>query len=195
MSVLDAAANIASFLGEQDIPYAVIGGLAVQYWGEPRTTADVDIVVIVSPERLGDFLNAAVRKFKPRLSDAVAFALENRTLLLSNAEGTPIDVSLGIPGYEEEVLRRAVMVTLPDSQSVRMVSPEDLIIHKSVAGRPRDQEDIERVLVRQKCSLDFDYIRGWLNDLRELVDDHDIVYVFERALEKAETELAEDKKG
>jgi predicted nucleotidyltransferase len=192
MSVLDTAVQIAAFLDKQEVPYAVIGGLAVQYWGEPRTTVDVDIVVMVSPDRTAAFLEAAVGEFKPRLNDAVSFALANRTLLISGADGTPVDIALGIPGYEEEVVRRVVTVTLPDNHCIRLISPEDLIIHKCIAGRSRDVEDIERVLVRQRLSVDVGYIRQWLGQFVDLIEDHDVVTVFENALERATAELAQD---
>ena len=190
MSIMDTAVEIASFLDEQNIPYAIIGGLAVQYWGEARTTRDIDMVVLVAPDRLESFFNAAVRRFKPRLQDAVPFAQTNRVLLISGTDGTPVDISLGIPGYEEEVIRRAVIVTFPGQHTIRLIGPEDLIIHKCIAGRPRDQEDIERILVRQKLLVDIDYIRQWLSEFAGLIEDHEVLGVFESALERASAELA-----
>jgi len=47
--LLEAAAEIADFLEREGVPYAILGGLAVQYWGEPRTTRDVDIIAMVQP--------------------------------------------------------------------------------------------------------------------------------------------------
>jgi predicted nucleotidyltransferase len=191
MSVLDTAAKIASFLDEQRISYAIIGGLAVQYWGEARTTRDVDIVVLVSPDETESFLKTTIREFQPRLHDAVSFAQTNRMLLISDTTGTPIDISLGISGYEEEALRRAIVVTLPGKRSIRVISPEDLIIHKCIAGRSRDREDVERILVRQKLKVDQGYIRQWLNEFGALIEDHDVVEVFEAALERASLEISE----
>jgi predicted nucleotidyltransferase len=189
MSILDAAAEAAQFLDELGIPYAVIGGLAVQYWGEARTTRDVDIVVVADPTRTEEFLNAAVRKFRPRIQDAVAFALERRVLLISDPSGIPVDISLGLPGYEEEAVRRAVPAKLPDGRLIRLISPEDLAIHKYIAGRSRDLEDIEAILVRQRLSLDLDYIRRWLAEFAEIIDDRDIVGTFEAALRRTSSEL------
>lgn len=38
MNPLQAAAEVAEFLEEQRVAYVILGGLAVQYWGEPRAT-------------------------------------------------------------------------------------------------------------------------------------------------------------
>jgi predicted nucleotidyltransferase len=189
MSILDTAAEVAQFLEERAVPYAIIGGLAVQYWGDARTTRDVDIVVLTDPDKTTDFLDAAVRRFKPRISDAVSFAQEKRVLLISDATGTPVDISLGIPGYEEEVVSRAVDVALPGKRSIRIISAEDLIIHKCLAGRPRDQEDIEGILERQRLSVDMGYIRRWLEQFTDLIDDHDVLAMLESAVKRASADL------
>lgn len=192
-SILDTAADVASFLDEQAIPYAIIGGLAVQYWGEPRTTRDVDIVVLVAPDRIDSFLAAAVNRYKPRLQDAIAFAQENRVLLIWGEDETPVDIALGLPGYEEEAIRRAATVSIGGRRNIRLISREDLIIHKCIAGRPRDREDIERVLVRQQLTVDLDYIRQWLRQFAELMESNEVAAVFEDALERARAEVAQDE--
>lgn len=191
MSVLDTAVEVAQFLDEREIPYAIIGGLAVQYWGEARTTRDVDVVVLVNPDKTAAFLDAAVHRFEPRIQDAVSFAQERRVLLISDATGTPVDISLGIPGYEEDVVQRAVTVVLAGKGPIRLISAEDLIIHKCIAGRPRDQEDIEGVLLRQRLSVDVGYIRHWLSELAELIDSHDVIGMLETALKRAGADLGD----
>ena len=194
MSIFEGAAERAAFLEEHGVSYAVLGGLAVQHWGEPRATQDVDILVMVPSQREQDFLNAAAQRFRPRLPDAVAFAVRHRVLLLSASGGTPIDISLGIPGYEEEVMRRAVSVSFPGLRSVRVVSAEDLLIHKCVAGRARDVEDVERILVRQRLCLDLRYIRRWLRAFAGIVEGHDVRAVFETAVKKTRATLRKGKK-
>ena len=194
MSIFEAAAELAAFLDEQGVSYAVLGGLAVQHWGEPRVTQDVDIVVVVPSEREEGFLKVAVQSFRPRLPDAVAFARRHRVLLLFSSEGTPFDISLGIPGYEEEVMRRAVSVSFPGIRSLRLVSAEDLIIHKCVAGRARDVEDVERILFRQHLALDVRYIRKWLRTFDPMVEGHDVRAVFENALKRVRTTVPKGKK-
>ena len=42
MTLWHAAAEIATFLEEKGIDYVILGGLAVQHWGEPRATHDIE---------------------------------------------------------------------------------------------------------------------------------------------------------
>lgn len=189
MSILEATAEVTSYLDERQVPYAIIGGMAVQYWGEARQTGDVDVVVLVPTEETPGFVEAAVQRFKPRIQDAVGFALANRVLLIYASSGTPVDISLGIPGYEEEAVGRAVSVDLPRGRAIRIISAEDLIIHKCIAGRPRDIEDVERILVRQRLSVDHDYIARWLQQFDKIVEDRDVRGVYDSALQQARTAL------
>lgn len=191
MSLLHAAAEIARFLEDRAVPYFIIGGLALQHWGEPRLTRDVDITVLVSPEELEAFVDAVLAHFQPRISDARDFALRHRVLLIQAQDGVPIDISLGIPGYEEEALVRAVEVEFPGVGKLRLIGPEDLIIHKCVAGRPRDVEDVEGILLRQRLQLDIDLIRNWLEAFRPVVDTHDPLELFEAALKRARRALSQ----
>lgn len=181
-SPLTAVREVADFLESKGIPYVIIGGLAVQYWGEPRATRDVDVTVLVPEDSAEDFMQEATRRFPPRLEDAVDFARRSRMLLLRTEDGVPIDMSLGIPGYEEAVMGRAVTVPWPGGGSIRLIGCEDLIIHKCVAGRPRDMEDVRTILERRRGRVDVAYVRKWLADFAALLPDKDIVGSFEKAL-------------
>jgi predicted nucleotidyltransferase len=184
MSIFDAAVEVGKFLEDNRIPYAVLGGLALQHWGEPRTTQDVDMVVLVPSKQEDDLLQALLRRFRPRMADALSFAKQHRVLMIKTSSDVPVDISLGIPGYEEEALRRASKVSFNGLPPITILSAEDLIIHKCVAGRPRDIEDVERVLVRQRVNLDLRYIRNWLREFAEIIDAHDPRLIFENALKK-----------
>ena len=69
--------------------------------------------------------------------------------------------------YESEAIRRAVGVVFEDV-TVHFASVEDLIIHKLVAGRAHDIEDVAGPLGRNR-SLDEVYLTGWLDSFREIV--------------------------
>lgn len=74
----------------------VIGGLAVQRWGEPRQSRDVDVALLTGFGGEARFIDGLLESFSPRRPDARQFALERRVLLLQHPNGTPIDVSLGL---------------------------------------------------------------------------------------------------
>jgi len=68
------------------------------------------------------------------------------------SNGYPLDISMGLPGYEDEVMRRAALLEIAPDKSVYICSAEDLIIHKAIAGRPQDLRDIEGIVLRQQES-------------------------------------------
>lgn len=66
-----------------------------------------------------------------------------------------IDVTLGGLSDINEALARSSYENYFDNIKLRICSPEDLLISKTVAGRPRGWIDIESVNIRQS-SLDWD---------------------------------------
>ncbi len=56
---------------------------------------------------------------------------------------------------------------------MRFARVEDLVIHKLVAGQPRDLEDIRSILAR-KPNLDEAYLKRWLPMFRGAVG-HDLL--------------------
>jgi len=175
----EAAWALHQFLASRGIPYAIIGGIAVQRWGRPRFTQDVDITILLPPGEEGPILEELLATFEGRRPDALAFARQHRVLLLRVPGASDVDLSLGLPGYEDEVMARAVDYDLGDGRVVRLCSAEDLIIHKAIAGRPQDALDIEGVILRQGHRLDVAYIRHWLGIFADLLETDEVVQRFE----------------
>lgn len=63
--------------------FCVIGGLAVQRWGEPRTTLDADLTLFTGIGEEEQYATALLGRFSSRMTDALTFALSRRVLLLS----------------------------------------------------------------------------------------------------------------
>ena len=176
-------AKLARVLDGARIPYMVIGGQAVLVHGEPRLTRDIDITLGVDATELQKVLIAATAaSLTPSVSDPEAFVRTTNVLPLSDSPtGLRVDLIFSFTPYESEAIRRAIAVTF-DGVPVRFASAEDLIIHKLVAGRPRDIEDVAGILAR-KPSLDDLYLDGWLASFHEIVN-RDLVSIF-AALKKA----------
>jgi len=177
----EAAWEIHQLLVNLNAAYAIIGGMAVQFWGEARFTKDVDLTVVVPIEHQERLLQALIDRLPPRREDAIELARKHRIYLTQTSKGFPVDISIGLPGYEEELVARAVDYKLKTGHTVRLCSAEDLIIHKAVAGRPQDVYDIQSIIVRQASALDLSYIRTWLRIFSEWLETDDVIDRFEQA--------------
>ncbi len=147
----------------------VIGGVAASLLGKPRYTADVDAVFLLSVEEIPQFIEAAEAEgIAPRIPNADEFARKNRVLLLKHAATeTDIDISLGILSFEQEMVERSVIESI-GNLSIRLPTPEDLIITKAIAHRPKDIEDI-RAVVDKHPDLDIARIQQWVKQFADVL--------------------------
>jgi hypothetical protein len=95
----------------------------------------------------------------------------------------PLDLVLAGPGLEEQFFARATEHLVGDVP-VPVVSPEDLVAMKILAGRPRDMEDVASV-VRARRDLDVESIRRTLRLLERALDRADLVVELDRILASA----------
>ena len=89
-----------------------------------------------------------------------------------------LDVVLGRSGLELECLERAVSVDV-DGVTVPVITVEDLVILKVLAGRPKDRDDVSALLRRKSRPLDLDRVRKVLGLLEEALDQSDLVSALE----------------
>ena len=169
--IFEAAREIQEFCRARRWRFCIIGGLAVQRWGEPRLTRDVDVTLLTGFGGEPAFVDGLLARFSPRLSDARDFALRNRVVLLSSSEGVPLDIALGAMPFEEKAVSRATTYRVSPDLELATCSAEDLIVFKAFAGRPRDWLDIEGIVTRQGAGLDAMLIWHELLPLLELKED------------------------
>jgi predicted nucleotidyltransferase len=145
----------------------IIGGIAASLLGTPRYTVDLDVVFLLSFVDISRFIQEAnVQGFEPRISDPIEFARQTRVLLLKHIDsGVDVDISLGILPFEEEMVARSQLLQVGEL-SLRLPTPEDLIIMKAVAHRPKDLEDI-RAVAASHPGLDKERIRFWVEQFGE----------------------------
>lgn len=156
--LLEPLSVLKRLLEKLGCQWMIIGGVAASLLGKPRFTADVDAVALIEDEEITGFLEAAGRLgLKPRVKDAVEFARKNRVLLLKYTKtGINVDLSLGLLPFEKEAIKRSRHFRI-GGIIFNLARPEDLIIFKAVAHRPRDIEDI-RELAKAHAKLNRKYI-------------------------------------
>ena len=59
-----ALRRLAAFLDRQQVPYVVIGGLAVAVWGDPRATLDIATSIWVPEDSVESFVLEAGNDFE-----------------------------------------------------------------------------------------------------------------------------------
>jgi hypothetical protein len=161
------AKRLQDFCDGQGWRSCIIGGIAVNRWGRPRVTSDVDLNILTGFGGEDAVIDILLAHYSARIPDAKQFAISNRVLLLRSPQGTGIDVSLGALPFEESVLDRASRFSF-DGIELLTCSGEDLIVMKLFASRPGDIRDVEGVAIRNRGALDWRYIEDQLRPLVEL---------------------------
>ncbi len=174
MTALEATvANLAKFFADNQTPYMVIGGIANLFWGDPRTTIDIDATVWVTDQNLETIIDKATATFKSRVENPLGFAKERRVLPLEDKTGMRIDIIFGALPYEEHAIKRAVTRTVGNA-TVKLCAVEDLIVHKIISQRNKDRSDLEGIFRRSGRSIDRAYLEPILQSLAKELDKPEI---------------------
>jgi predicted nucleotidyltransferase len=166
----------------------LFGAQAAMLWGRPRLTADVDITVRLRAAEESDAISGFCRDmeekgFRLRISDP-EFLVRTRVLPFFHiSTQLPLDVVLAGPGLEDAFIERAILVDI-EGLPVPVVSPEDLIVMKILAGRAKDLEDVRTVLIQGRGKLDIRYIRSVLETLEQALGRSDLLPLLQSELNR-----------
>jgi hypothetical protein len=159
------------------IPYMVIGGQAVLVHGLPRLTHDIDVTLGLELSQVDRILALLPSLGLEPLVEPRAFAAETMVVPCRHRPTTTrVDFILSDSPYEREAIASARLVPI-EGKPVRFTTVEDLVIHKVIAGRSRDVEDVRGLLIRNPA-LDRARVRRWLKYWGPLVGD-DLVKRFD----------------
>ncbi len=148
----------------------IIGGVAVSFLSQPRTTRDVDILTLVDDAEWPRFLELGKKfGFQSRQKDALEFAQQNRVLWVKHQPTSiDVDISFGLLPFERDIFKRAKKIKIANF-TISLPSPEDLIIMKAVAHRPIDMEDIRSIL-EVNPNLDFKRIKTTVKEFADVLE-------------------------
>jgi uncharacterized nucleotidyltransferase DUF6036 len=151
--------DIIDVLSALQVPYAVVGALAVSFHGVPRSTNDADAVIWL--ERPGKTETILTRhlmdsgyqiQFRPGDIDDPVTGVEDE-------HQNRVDLLLGIRGLAPDARERSIVAKIQDIP-VRFISAEDLVAMKVFAGGLQDLEDVKGILRVSKETLDFGLLKS-----------------------------------
>ena len=127
------------------LPFCLIGALALGAHGKPRATYDIDLLILAEHGTCESYVAAMCRhgfeisegwqEANPMARDVVV-RLHHASLL-----DWPLDFVFTTSPLHRATLNRRAIITLGTIQAP-VCSPEDLILLKLLAGRPRDFDDV-----------------------------------------------------
>jgi hypothetical protein len=173
LDLFEVAAHVQSVVDALGLQGCFIGGVAVQRWGEPRVTRDVDLSVLVPFGQERDAARRLCSVLRARVEDAESFAERYRVVLAEHA-GVGVDIGLAALPFEERMIAEATEFPFATGVALRTCSAEALIVLKAFAGRPQDWLDVQRVIER-RADLDWARILEDLSPLAPLKPEDDIL--------------------
>lgn len=158
MQLDDVLEFVHDVLHRGEIQYVIVGGVAVGAAGYMRGTRDVDVIVLVEPDKVDSLLS---------LIEAAGLTISRRASVLEKLKkGLPakiiwdqvysFDLRLAMYGADVNALNRRYEARVGD-QTFFVATPEDLIVYKLARFAGIDQQDI-RMLIRLHRNLNWPYI-------------------------------------
>ncbi len=178
---LELLTGLSTLFGRLGLRWYVFGGQAAIAYGARRSTNDIDVTVVDGGDRVREIIAGLVDLGWTLVVDDEEFVRRTRVLPARSSEtGLGLDIVFGADPYERQIADRAVVcadIGLP----FPVASPEDVVVMKLLAGRPRDIDDV-REIVAHRPDLDFAYVRPLLGLLEEGLARDDLVDAFEAAV-------------
>jgi len=170
-----ALSTLVEDFSRRGLNYALAGGWAYSALVEPRATTDIDLLMLFEqPSREGiqsllspQFDSTVVHPAPMRFQGISIW----RAVGVRDDQEVVIDFILADSEYLRTALIRRRLVAFGSLQ-VPILSVEDLIVLKTMAGRLQDQADLEKIRARQnELQVDWSYVEGWLKAISPKAED------------------------
>jgi hypothetical protein len=158
--------KVVEILNRINIPYFLTGALAVVYYGEPRTTQDIDIVVEIQDK---DIITL-IKNFRSDFiisEESIKVAIRDRTMFNVLHKDMNFKIDFWVLGDDEFSRERILKRSKKNILGTEMYLPnaEDVIISKlewfKMSNLDKHYFDAFGVYRIQKGNLDLEYINQW----------------------------------
>lgn len=166
MNFEEVVLRVVNILNQQNIPYFVTGALAVVYYGEPRTTHDIDLVIEISNKDIDILVKLFEQEFSiDRVS--IKAAIKEKSMFNAVHKDTGFKIDFWMVGddafYKKRFARRVHVYVL--GTTMYLPTPEDVIVSKlewfKMSEIDKHYFDALGVYRIQKGKLDVDYVDKW----------------------------------
>ena len=146
MNAFDEFRLLISDLEKNNIRYALVGGVAMAFYDEPRFTKDIDIILFT--DDLMKF--KALIKSKEYFESTTPWTFQkinitlHRFIKIVDDDDMIIDALVPDLDIAQRIITNAVVAESENGQ-VRVAAKEDIIWLKSFRNSKQDQADIERL--------------------------------------------------
>ena len=162
----DAVLAVIDALEELGIAYMLVGSLATNAYGIPRSTKDADFVVELGTTAVTEIASRLKPKFTldPQMSFEMVTATAKYVLQYHE---TPFMIELFLlssdPHDRARFERRRQVVHL--GRTIVVPAVEDVVITKlrwlQSQRRAKDRDDLENVIGVQRANIDWSYVHRW----------------------------------
>ena len=185
MEHADLVRYLAIALNDMGIPYAIVGGTASIFFGEPRFTNDVDVVVDLPLERVQEFC----AKFPDSLfyvsvqAAMRAVMMRHQFNIIQPESGLKVDVIIPSSLFDRQQFARR-RIQRPGDFDASFASPEDVILKKleyfNEGHSEKHLRDITGILKLCPDPIDREYIVHWAQEL-------DLMEIWQAILKRLES--------
>ncbi|MBI2092148.1 MAG: hypothetical protein HYY43_02410 [Deltaproteobacteria bacterium] len=172
---LDVLKEVTGRLDKASISYMISGSVAMNFYAQPRMTRDIDIVVILRPENVKDFIALFEKDFyiePDTVKDEVA--RNGMFNIIHNKFILKIDFIIQREEkFSQSRFNRRKQIKI-DGVKMWIISAEDLILSKLLWAKDSLSEmqlkDVKNILSVAE-GLDLEYMNKWADELgvRELL--------------------------
>jgi len=156
--ILDLVCN---FMNENNINYVIVGGIAVLFYGNPRTTMDIDCVIQIDDINIPPLVKFLQDNDFFADEEDMKAAFKERSHCTVEDKGTMfrLDIKGVYNEMDERTIKNKKTVKL-DHIVIYIASPEDTIANKLLFSREQDVNDAQGIYARQYDVLDMEYLEN-----------------------------------
>lgn len=165
----DVLAELLAELDRRNVSYALAGGWAFSALVEPRATTDIDLLILLDPPSQATIQSLVSALFSSTIVHPSPMKVKGvsiwRCMGVRGRQEVVVDFLLADSAFLQSALARKRQIAF-GSQMVSILTLEDLILMKMIAGRLQDRADLEKIESRKDdLEIDWAYVAKWKSEL------------------------------